>query len=144
MLFNAKKIITVFAYLYSYAFTIIVIRKSDSIPNKAKTYVENRKSFDLVLFGDGINDFVVFAIILSLQYNNSNAQINLISLAIVIFILLMVSIYCCIKLMKLIVRFKVYIESTKNHNAIRPIYYHLCIFKIVLKLLISVLVSTII
>ena len=135
-----KEILSVFLYVYSYAFSFAVINKSNGFPDLNSPYEKNRKSFDFILFGDGINDFIVFAVLLSLRLNTS-AGINVIVMMIAAVILTGYSVYYYSKTAKVIKRYKAYVRSLETNE--HPVYYHAYVFKIVLKILISAVICTI-
>lgn len=135
-----KEILSVFLYVYSYAFSFAVINKSNGFPDLNSSYEKNRKSFDFILFGDGINDFIVFAVLLSLRLNTS-AGINVIVMMIAAVILTGYSVYYYSKTAKVIKRYKAYVRSLETNEP--PVYYHAHVFKIVLKILISAVICTI-
>lgn len=142
MISKVKTIIGMAAYLYSFIFSIILINKNN-FPNQTRSYVENRRSFGLILFGDGINDFGVFAFILFLQFKNENVNINTDAFIVTMIILSVFIIYYYINLVHIIKKYNNYVRQVNCAKSERPIYYHLSIFKIVLKLLISVVICTI-
>lgn len=142
MRLTIKEILSVFLYVYSYAFSFAVINKSNGFPDLNRPYGKNRKSLDFILFGDGINDFIVFAVLLSLRLNTS-AGINVVVMIITAVILTGYSVYYYSKTAKVIKRYKEYVQTLDTNEPKRPVYYHAYVFKIVLKILISAVICTI-
>ena len=137
------KCIAVVAYVYSYVFSFVMILKSKYVPDYGKSYEDTKKSADLIMFGDGINDFAVFVLLLCLN-RGRNPEADPVILAITFAILICYLVCYCVMIIKFARKYKEYLRSLSTTRRTRPVYWHVCVFKNVIKILITVVFSVIV